>query len=1671
MAKTPWTRKRLHELDLRQTRRVFDHRGNILEPSRPQAPAKLPKITIVTPSYNQGDYLEECILSVLGQNYPNLEYIIMDGGSTDQSVDIIRKYEKHLAYWQSQPDDGQYAAIDAGFRRSTGDILAWLNSDDKYHPGAFATVADVFSRYTAVDWLTGRPSVWDAEGALFDVHLLRNFSRDDYCRPRHDFYLQQENTFWRKSLWDAAGGRIDPTYALAGDFELWTRFFEHAELHVVDALLGGFRVHPKQKTATAADRYVEEARRASTALAARHPPQPVPKPRLRCELATSLVPNNVSQQLRAVQSWQALGFEVTSLNSASEIAQLEGHYPDVKFVEMRRNGADLVGKPCIFIDDILGYFRTSDADYFGIVNSDVILWADRSLPDFLGRESRGALVYGSRVEVPGRGSAIGYTYHVGFDYFFFDRALLGIYPASKFMLGIPWWDYWFPLWPALQGFPVKCLDAYIAYHVSHAANYKSDDLYTFMWHFTQLAATPSLSAKVRCLELELKDGQAREGKVEYLEVFADSVRRALEIRAEKLVFSAGVTRFNEIALGAGHEPIRVTAIVSTYASESFIAGCLDNLLGQTVADAIEIIVIDAASPQDEGAIVEDYRRRHGNVRYVRTPERIGVYAAWNMAARMARGRYLVSCSTNDRLRSNAIEELARMLDERPDAALAYGKTLLTRVPNQGFDEATPHGVYLWGDATFESLLRSPNVGPHAMWRRSLHDELGYFDENFAAIADQDFWLRIARRHLTVRIGSFTGCYLVDDESLSGNRARAASEIREIHERHAIPYSFAMWRQAHRMNRALAERIERRMPDEASRVRFRVWLIDRSARVEDLTASISALARQIYPNVAVKILSPMGCPPQLAGGSIAWHVSPPAVPWLPEVAGLAAGAPSDRVWDLVLPMGARIEPHFLLLLGDALSRQPAWRFLHFDDAVTDPASGLETPAFRAAFDLDWACCANALGTGFSLRSDQWAAIAGDLGRESGAESLDTGFAVHDRCGPDALGHFAELAWTCDADRVWPRSPEAEAQAILRHLRRQPFAATLMPGAAIDNFRVRYGKEFAPSVSVVIVHAGNDADLDGALRSIADHSQYPGLEIVIATSATRSDYIDGLRSLGHANLRVVDTPPRSDSFAALTTAMEAANGDLAIVFDAESRVVQADWVHQLVHFFVRPDIGAVGPRLIYPDGLIKDGGRVLGLHGPSGAPDCGVRLEYAGIGGRLAVDRQVSSLSGECLVLRRAVWPALAEACRPQGDENWTLGVCLTLSAAGLRLIWTPHATVMGAGDSYGMEDSDRERFESVWTKAEDASYQRWLPRLARDPHFSPHHDRHSRGCVPEVVPALNWDPAPDPTVPKVYIHLADFAGQGHHRILEPFRLMAQRSTVRGGVSTRPLLPAEMAAVSPDAWIFQRQTKKVDLLAMRHCRRYGGGAPVIYEIDDLITALPPESPHYKDFGPEVRARFDEALTLADRVVVSTEVLAQQFAGRVAEIRVRPNALATDRWAGLAPRRGIGARPRVGWAGSPSHAGDLEVLKEIVPKLAREVDWIFMGFCPRELRSFAVEIHPWCGLDDYPSKMAGLNLDLALAPLAVNAFNEAKSHLKLLEYGILGYPVICTDIAPYRGDFPVRRLRNKAGDWLAAIRESVNEPAANAAAGDALREHVRHHWMLDDHLDDWLAAWSGR
>lgn len=210
-----------------------------------------PLVSIVTPSFNQARFIDETIRSVLGQTYPNVEYIIVDGGSTDGSREIIEGYAAKLAWWVSEKDRGQTDAINKGFARARGEILAWLNSDDTYHPTAIAEAVAYLQEHPDAGMVYGDADLVDENGQVLEHFPAR---QTDYRRLRNGYvHIPQQAAFFRAELWRQVGP-LDPSFYFAMDYDLWVRLAKLAPLHYYPRLWANFRLHSQGKSVASDDR-------------------------------------------------------------------------------------------------------------------------------------------------------------------------------------------------------------------------------------------------------------------------------------------------------------------------------------------------------------------------------------------------------------------------------------------------------------------------------------------------------------------------------------------------------------------------------------------------------------------------------------------------------------------------------------------------------------------------------------------------------------------------------------------------------------------------------------------------------------------------------------------------------------------------------------------------------------------------------------------------------------------------------------------------------------------------------------------------------------------------------------------------------------------------------------------------------------------------------------------------------------------------------------------------------------------------------------------------------------------------------------------------------------------------------------------------------------------------
>lgn len=603
------------------------------------------------------------------------------------------------------------------------------------------------------------------------------------------------------------------------------------------------------------------------------------------------------------------------------------------------------------------------------------------------------------------------------------------------------------------------------------------------------------------------------------------------------------------------------------------------------------------------------------------------------------------------------------------------------------------------------------------------------------------------------------------------------------------------------------------------------------------------------------------------------------------------------------------------------------------------------------------------------------------------------------------------------------------------------------------------------------------LQRCIEGLFQHTRYPEFEILLldngSSDAATLAFLQGLDAMADPRLRVFRYPTHSSLAQLHNLLAREARGQVLGFMHFDCVPLDANWLEILTGELQRPDVAVVSPRLLDGQGRVLGGGLILGIDGGYAPAFAGLMHNDAGPMGRAHVAQSFSALSGGMLLMRRASFEQLGGfdlGCGAAADVDF----CLRLRQYGLRALWTPHVSLMSEGTSAALDWAGNSEPGSAAKLTIDDSVavvepllNRWLTSFSSDPAYNqnlvsvgqPFAQEHRQVLQ---RPTLDWKP-----LPRVLLQPADIAGCGYYRMLEPASVMARKEIAEALSGFDLLHPNEQSRLQPDAVIFQRQIYENQVKRMRQTRKFLKSF-MVFELDDLITNVPVKSLHRNEIPADTVRWLREATRLCDRFIVSTESLAQAMRGYNDDIRVVPNRLDSQRWGGLRAMRNQGQKPRVGWAGSVSHSGDLELIVDVVKELADEVDWVFLGMCPEFLRPYVRDFHPGVPFEQYPAKLANLGLDLALAPLELNAFNESKSNLKLLEYGVLGYPVICTDITPYQCNLPVLRVKNRFRDWVAAIRDSLADRDALGRKGAELRQVVLDQWMLDDHCAEWLAAW---
>ncbi len=772
--------------------------------------------------------------------------------------------------------------------------------------------------------------------------------------------------------------------------------------------------------------------------------------------------------------------------------------------------------------------------------------------------------------------------------------------------------------------------------------------------------------------------------------------------------------------------------------------------------------------------------------------------------------------------------------------------------------------------------------------------------------------------------------------------------------------------------------------------------------------------------------------------------------------------SNADWFVLVNAGEELTSSGQLIAQLELVQAPDCRAISFDEIYRqDSALGA---ACRPSFNLDYLLSFPAgMARHWLFRREAVLEVGGFDPSLKEALELDLILRLVNQGGLAGLGHISEPLLITDIPAL--ANIEDERQAIVRHLQARGYSNAQVIAAKPGRYHLEYEHAGSPVVSILILAGAHLSKLQRCVEGLLGSTAYQAFEILLIESHPQDqavhEWLLAVAKLQEAKLRVVQ-PVGRNMAAMLNQAAHRASGDYLLFLAPDTAIVEEDWLDNLLNHAQRAEVGGVGGRLLTPDGKIAQAMQILGLQGPLGNPYVGEKLDEPGYMQRLQVDQNVSALSQDCLMLPRDLYIQLEGLDEEEIPSPYAMtDLCLRIRESGYLLVWSPSVQLM----------LDRQEATEVTAQQQDAMYAKWLPQLARDPSYNPNFSLAQPGGFKLADTQISWRPLDIwRPLPVVLAHPADTMGCGHYRVMQPFNALREAGIVDGALSVGLMHVVDLERYNPDAVVLQRQIGEERLEAMRRMKAFSKAFKV-YELDDYLPNLPTKSIHRQHMPKDIVRSLRRGLSYVDRFVVSTDVMAEAFADFHSDIRIVKNRLDPRWWRGMpTSARRTSTKPRVGWAGGSSHTGDLDLVADVIKELANEVEWVFFGMCPDKLKPYIHEYHEGVAIERYARKLASLDLDLAIAPVEQNLFNECKSNLRLLEYGACGFPVVCSDVRCYEdGQLPVTRVKNRFRDWVEAIRAHIYDLDAAAQAGDVLRAEVLASWMLEDkNLQAWREAW---
>jgi GT2 family glycosyltransferase/glycosyltransferase involved in cell wall biosynthesis len=806
-------------------------------------------------------------------------------------------------------------------------------------------------------------------------------------------------------------------------------------------------------------------------------------------------------------------------------------------------------------------------------------------------------------------------------------------------------------------------------------------------------------------------------------------------------------------------------------------------------------------------------------------------------------------------------------------------------------------------------------------------------------------------------------------------------------------------------------------------------------------------------------------------------------WITVAAGnrsaLQAALPGLTDWVLLVQSGTRLAAQSLVEWGLATSTFPGAELLYADDCIWQADGPAVYPFFKPDANVELLRSTNYLGNALLARTTTWG--------QAGCPLFDGGlygYALQllQTHGRPALGHIDTVLVQSSGNL--PAGVESrEFDVCARVALQLGLADKVRPLERLGTWLVDYAATDAHCVSLVVPTGIQTGYLRALLESLSRYPQEALAEVVLVCQPAHRDEVE--YALGHIQL---DIPVRivlleqSDysHAAALNAGVTEATSTFVLVCDDDTEALHPHWLRPLLGIAQQADVGCVAPRLMSnrgTDARVSGGPMVLGVNG-SYAPYNGETgsLDESGAHSRLLLTQDVGAVAGHCFLFRKADWAAVnGFDVQNFGLLFCVLDFCLRLGRLGKRHVWTPLSSVLHQGgktlESVGRDMRTKVRLADAELNERENLLRLWAKELATDACYNRHLSFQTPFDIEQTI-VIDWQPRRKDRPRVLACPLTSGAGQ--YRVIEPLNALQDASLAQTCAiiplkrrESRSLQPLELVRAAPDRLLLQHSVDDAHFGLIEKYRLAMPGIQIIQTVDDLLGEVPEKHPNRNFQMREGHQRMAHILKQSDRLVVTTETLMEHYKKYVPDVWLVPNCL-DKQWSNLRLPKAGGSKLRVGWVGAGQHQGDLEMVSEVVKALATEVEWVFMGMCTDAIKPYISEFHDFVQIADYPEKMASLRLDIAIAPLEQNFFNDCKSNLRLLEYGAMGWPVVCSDVFPYRYlNPPVLRCANQAPEWIAALRKLIEDASLRTRMAEDLHQWVQGNFLLKNRTQEWMAA----